>query len=134
MALRTTVTLRGDREYVAALTSLQAPAVDRVYRAALKAAAKEVQERTRTRYLSGQVLRVITGELRRSIEIDSRDLPRAIEIGSKLEQAGPLHFGWRAHGLEPRPFLSPALDSVTPKLADYFVEALEAQTEKARKV
>jgi len=56
-----------------------------------------------------------TGTLRRSIAVDRKPLPFAIEVGSDLAYAAPHEFGFPKRNLPPRPFMGPALDAVSPQ-------------------
>ena len=54
-----------------------------------------------------------TGTLRRSIAVDRKPLPRAIEVGTDLVY-GPIHeFG--LGNFPERPFMGPALDAISPQ-------------------
>jgi hypothetical protein len=44
---------------------------------------------------------------------------------SDLVYAGVIHGGWRAHGIEPQPFLSDAADRVEPRVLDLYTDRLD---------
>jgi len=96
-----------------ALAQLALPEAHEFYREALLASAELIQRESQEQYLSGQVLRVLTGELRASIDVDPAGIPRYVDVGSELPQAGALHFGARGRGLRPRPYLFPAAEAVS---------------------
>lgn len=110
-----------------ALARLALPEARELYEQALLASGELVRAESRENYLSGQVLGVITGELRSSIEVDPSGIPRYVDVGSALEQAGALHFGARGRGLRPRPYLFPAVEAVADsgRLEDAWFRAID---------
>jgi hypothetical protein len=126
------VTLTGARRFRDAIGRLALPKAEPLYRRALLRTAEQVQETTRREFLSGQLLHVITGELRGSIQVSSRGLPRYIEIGSGLEQAPPLHYGWPGKNIRPSPFLERAVGLSMPRFPEIWVREMEREVEKAR--
>lgn len=127
--LRVAITLEGQDKAAAAFRSLGRAAQGRARAAALERAAARVADRTRRSYLSGQMLGVITGELRASIEIDAADLPSSISVGTRHPGAGALHFG-RRHAGGPSPFLAAALEDELPRFPDLFADAIRAEIER----
>jgi hypothetical protein len=126
MGLRLKLKLEGEGAVRRALGNLAGEPGRRARARALERCAELVRDRTRRDTLSGQVLGVVTGELRDSILVDPTHLPRWVEIGSELDQAPPLHFGWRAHNLPPRPFLERGLELAEPRFPSIWAEELEA--------
>ena len=110
-----------------ALARLVLPEGREVYEQALLASAELIQRESQEHYLSGQVLRVLTGELRASIDVDPSGIPRYVDVGSELPQAGALHFGARGRGLRPRPYLFPAAEAVAAsgRLEDVWFAAMD---------
>ena len=116
--------LRGGRAFERAIRRLQRPERDPIDRRAFRRMAERLRDRTREGYLSGGLLRRITGELWDSIEIDDSGLPEAITVGSSLVQADVLHEGTKA-SMPRRPFLELGLDDVVRQFPDIWVEELE---------
>ena len=57
------------------------------------------------------IVPVLTGRLRDSIRTTAGKTSAAVLAGKRLiPYAGPIHFGWREHNIEPQPFLYDALD------------------------
>ena len=110
MALRLSVKLKNGKNLPLAYRALRLPFARRAYSRALTRMGKTVQGSSRRNFLSGQVIGVITGELIRSLEVDVSKLPREVSIGSRLPQAGVLHFGSRKKNITARPYLFPAVD------------------------
>lgn len=126
MPIAIRVSLKGDRKYRRAIRKLKRPERDPIDKRALRRMAIRLQTRTKGSYLSGQLLKRITGELFDSIVIDQSLLPRAIAVGSELVQAGVLHEGLRKGSrFKRRPFLERALDDVLPGFGRIWVEELE---------
>jgi hypothetical protein len=61
-----------------------------------------------------------TGTLRRSIGVNRRPLPRAIEIGTPLVYGAVHEFGWGRYPV--RAFLQPALDAISPRIGGIVAE------------
>ncbi len=59
-----------------------------------------------------------TGALRRSIAVDRRPLPLAVEVGTDLVYGGVHEF----HPKRPRPFMGPALDKISPQFGAIVVK------------
>ena len=59
-----------------------------------------------------------TGALRRSIAVDRKPLPFAIEVGTDLDYGAVHEF----HNKRPRPFMAPALDKIAPELDDIVIK------------
>lgn len=129
--------LTGDGDALArVLAGLRMPAARGLYRRVLRRKAEASQERSRRHYLSGQALRVVTGRLRRSLEIDrakGRADHEALIVGSRHPGAGALHFGWPSKNLRARPFLFPAISELRERVfPEIWVEELERQEARLR--
>ena len=69
---------------------------------------------------------VLTGRLRDSIRTTAGKTSAAVLAGKRLiPYAGPIHFGWREHNIEPQPFLYDALDSRRDEVADRYARGVE---------
>ena len=90
-----------------------------------------MRDSSRRNFLSGQVIGVRTGELLRSVEIDPRNLPKSIAIGSRLPQAGVLHFGWPAKNIRARPYLFPAVNRERSRLPPVLIGEIEKAWNRA---
>ncbi len=132
MPVKMRVRLDGDERFRRAVGSLALPKAEPIYRRALTRNGERVRETTRREFLSGQLLRVRTGELRRSIDLNPFGLPRYIEIGSALPQAGPLHFGWPRRNMPARPFLERGLDRSLPHLPPPWAEEMDRSVRRRR--
>jgi len=120
-----TVELRGLARLEEVLNRLQLPDALPIYREGLLGSAELVRRESQENFLSGQVLGVITGELRDSIEVDPSGIPRFVDVGSPLEQAGALHFGRKGHGLRPRPYLFPAAEIASARMPQVWEQAID---------
>jgi hypothetical protein len=109
-----------------ALERLVLPDALPIYREGLLGSARLVIEESRGAFLSGQVLGVITGELRDSLEADPAGIPRFVDVGSYLPQAGALHFGAKGKGLRPRPYLFPAAEIASARMPEVWEQAIDA--------
>jgi len=87
VAFRIRARLEGDERFRRALARGSNP---RVARRALGQIGARVQRTIQTRFLSGQVLNVRSGGLRRSVTTDASDLPRSISVGTP-SPAAPTH-------------------------------------------
>jgi hypothetical protein len=45
--------------------------------------------------------------------------------GARVPYAGPIHFGWKKHGISPQPFLSDALDDRHEQVLDMYQYELD---------
>ena len=43
----------------------------------------------------------------------------------------PLHFGWPSHNMPARPYLFPAIDDVSPRFAQIFIDELNYEEDNA---
>ena len=119
------VSIRGDKRFLKAIANLRDPELKKLNTRALKRAGERVRDRARSGYLSGSPLRRITGELFSSVVVTTTRPDEFVKIGSPLPQAMPLHFGWPAHNMKPRPWLFPALEDEFPKLADIWIDEMD---------
>ena len=124
--------LRGDKRFVRAIAKLRDPELKKLNTRALKRAGERVRNRARRSYLSGSPLRKITGDLFASVIASSPRPADFMTIGSPLPQAMPLHFGWPAHNMRPRPWLFPALEDEIPTLADVWISEMDKAVGAAR--
>jgi hypothetical protein len=124
MPLALDVTLLGDEAYQRAVASLALPLAAPIYSAALEGNVKRTRVASRDDFLNGQALAVRTGELRASVRVSLRGLPRYAEVGTDHPGAGPLHFGWPAKNIRARPFLFPAIDAQLRRYPDDWHEAI----------
>lgn len=131
------------------LSRLQPPELHRALEAGLVDSANRVVSIAKRKYLRGPrpgKLGVVTGSLLRSLRVDRRGLPFAVEIGSDLvyapvhefgatirpRKAEYLHFKTRDGAwvrtkevtIPARPFLQPALDDATPEFEQIFAKAI----------
>ncbi len=117
--------IRGDKRFIKAIGKLRDPELKKLNTRALKRAGERVRDRARSGYLSGHPLRRITSELFNSVVVTTTRPHEFVKVGSPLPQALPLHFGWPAHNMKPRPWLFPALEDELPKLADIWVDEMD---------
>lgn len=68
-----------------------------------------------------------TGRLANSIRAGASQTRSYIQAGtaSRLPYAGPIHFGWRRHGIEANPFLYRAIDQQRDAIVNEFGKALD---------
>jgi Bacteriophage HK97-gp10, putative tail-component len=117
----------GLRELRRDLKRLQ-PEVDKELRKDLRAAAEKVATAARARAPR------LTGEYARSIRPSVT--ARGVSVGSRLPQAGVLHFGGtiRPRGVpttfRPRPVISEAVDRMTDRIVDDLGDAVERAARK----
>ena len=71
-----------------------------------------------------------TGTLRRSISVDSAGTPHFITIGSNLIYAGVHELGSRDGNMRARPYLQPALDDVSARMAAIFAREWEREVRR----
>lgn len=64
---------------------------------------------------------VKSGQLARSIHVVSTR-GEVVEVGTNLIYGPVIHFGWRARGISPNPYLFRALASSTPAVVDLYAE------------
>jgi hypothetical protein len=68
-----------------------------------------------------------TGELRGSIRPDRRaNGSNVLAGGRRVPYAGPIHFGWPAHNIDPDPFLYDALDNRADEVRAAYAHNVEA--------
>ncbi len=77
--------------------------LDKVVKAAGKDAADIVAKEAKV------LVPKLTGRLQRSIKAGATAKNAYVKAGG-LVYAGPIHFGWRAHNIEPQPFIYEAAD------------------------
>ena len=131
MAVGLRVKLQGDKAFRDAIGRLTLPGAKAAYRAALTEAAKFVIGKSKSDYLSGQMLRRRSGDLQKSLKAHRPSFAHggaSVAIGSALPQAAPLHFGWPKHNLRASPYLQTPLERHTDDIARIFVEEFERET------
>jgi hypothetical protein len=122
------VRLEGFKEFKRDLKKLQ-PAVEKEFRKDIATAAKKVAAEAASRAPS------VSGTYARSIK--PYVTARGVSIGSRLPQAGVLHFGGtiRPRGVpitfKPRPVVSDALDRRTDEIVDALGDAVDTAARKA---
>lgn len=52
--------------------------------------------------------------------------------GARVPYAGPIHFGWRAHNIEPQPFISEAAQSTEPAWTALYTRAVDRILDKVK--
>ncbi len=124
--------LHGDKRFLRAIAKLRDPELKKLNTRALRRVGVRVRDRARSGYLSGSPLRNITGELFGSVKFLVPPSAAFVAIGSPLDQAMPLHFGWPAHNMKARPWLFPALEDEFPKLGDIWINEMERAVGGAR--
>lgn len=68
---------------------------------------------------------VRTGRLARTLRGSATPKQGAVRVGTKaVPYAGPIHFGWRAHGIEPQPFLYGALDARRDQVVQAYARSI----------
>lgn len=114
----------GHRRLARAYAAVLRPKVRAVFGGALGTSAKLVKVTSEREFLAGQVIGVITGELQSSIKVGELSNDATwIDVGSTVVQAGPLHFGWFAKHIAPRPFLFPAAVRAAPRFPGIWEDA-----------
>jgi hypothetical protein len=97
------IEVHGAKEFRAAMRRFDADVND------LKAVNREAAQVVDVRAL--ELVPRRSNTLSHSIRIAARPSGASILAGSRLvPYAGPIHFGWRAHNIEPQPFLFDAID------------------------
>lgn len=68
-----------------------------------------------------------SGRLAGSVKALASATSASVKAGtpSQVPYAGVIHWGWDAHGITSRPFLTDAADSVEREVADDYAEALQ---------
>lgn len=93
-----------------------------------KAVADIVARAARTRVPIGK-----THKLQKSIKGRATKTSARVRAGGDREgvvYAGPIHFGWPAHNIEPQPFLYDALDDRADDVIDLYNKRVEAIVRK----
>lgn len=120
-----TIISRGRQQAISTLNGMRPDRQPRIRSEGLEAAAKGVQRRIRTAYLRGprpMHLDRIHGDTIDSIQIDRRQLPDAIQIGSAMLHLELAEFG--RSGRRRRPAFQPALeDELAERMPDAFIDA-----------
>lgn len=74
----------------------------------------------------------ISGDLAGSIRPSGSLRSATVRVGSaSIPYAGPIHFGWRAHGITAQPFLYDALEAKRAEVYEMFDAGMHALTERA---
>lgn len=74
---------------------------------------------------------ILTGRLRGSIRTGATRTTASVKAGNKgIPYAGPIHFGWPRHNIEPQPFLYDALDERKALVVERYEAYVEALVEK----
>ena len=116
MARDVRVTVTGFEQLKKGLEGLQGRRLRKVSRQVLKRVGERAQSRAR-RFLSGEVLNVRTGRLRRALDTDLTDTSLGLLIGPG-GSAGTI---WESRR-PPRPFLRPALEQGASRFEREFVQ------------
>lgn len=117
------VQVRGAAEFRKAMKAAGADLKD--LKEANKAAAEVVATDARSR------APFRTGALIKSIRSKATKTYGRVMAGSDLvPYAGPIHFGWPAHGISPNPFLYDAADDKTSEVVSKYNSAVEAIVRK----
>ena len=139
MPVSVRIDLKGNKAYQRMLTRINPKKNPKFVTRALLKAALLVQELAATEKIkrSGpkdvvDPIRVTsrTGTLRRSIAIDKAGTPHFITIGSNLIYAGVHELGSKDGNTRARPYLKPALDDVSKKMAAIFAKEWEREVNK----
>lgn len=64
-----------------------------------------------------------SGRLADSLRVSARGT--SVAVRSRLPYAGPIHWGWPAHNIEPRPFIETAADGAGERFVDELGDGLE---------
>ncbi len=97
----------------------------KVISGALRRGARELKRQMRI-HVSGprpERLGIVTGELHSSFEIETRDLPDRISVGTELVWAEGHEIG---RGTRERPFAAPALEIALAKMPGFFIDELKS--------
>jgi hypothetical protein len=113
------VKVTGAREFRAAMKHMSADLSDLT--AINKAAASTVATEARNR------APVLTGRLAGSIRAGATRTRGYVKAGGRsIPYAGPIHFGWPRHNIEPQPFIFAALDDRRTEIIDKYEAHIEA--------
>ena len=127
-----TIISRGREQAISTLNGVRPDRQPRIRSEGLEAAAKGVQRRIRTAYLRGPRpthLDRIHGDTIDSIQIDRRQLPDAIQIGSAMLHLELAEFG--RSGRRRRPAFQPALeDELAERMPGAFIDAWQKYLRK----
>ena len=78
-----------------------------------------------------QLVPYLSGALGESIRTDRRATGASVLAGrSRIPYAGPIHFGWPGHNIEPQPFLYEALEDRREDVANLYALGIEVLVEK----
>lgn len=78
-----------------------------------------------------RIVPIRTGRLQGNIRALAGQTSAKIAAGgAKVPYAGPIHFGWPAHGIEPQPFLYDALDNRRNEIMDRYEKMVDKVTSK----
>jgi hypothetical protein len=70
---------------------------------------------------------VLSGALQKSIRSKATKSKARVTAGNRLvPYAGPIHFGWPRHGIDPQPFLYDALDDRREEVIAKYEKGIEA--------
>lgn len=118
-----TVTVDGARELRKALKAVDGGVAD------LKSAHAEAAEIVEDR--GHQLVPRLSGLLDSSIRSSGQAAGGVVRAGrSSVPYAGPIHFGWPAHNIEPQPFLYDALDDRSQQVVDVYEERVGSLIDK----
>lgn len=96
-------------------------------KAAHAEAAKDVADTAKTIAPTGETQKLV-GSIRSSGQAGQG----VVRAGKKaVPYAGPIHFGWAAHGIAPNPFLYEAADRRADEVRERFVDALNELVREA---
>lgn len=113
------IRFEGSREFRRALRNLGDDLED------LKTAHSEGAEIVADR--ATQIVPMVTGELRDTIRSAGTKTRGLVRAGfARTPYAGPIHFGWPAHGITPQPFLYEAMDDRRDEVLDVYHDRVTA--------
>lgn len=126
MAGTPAVKVTGAKEFRAAMKRMDGDLSD--LSAINKAAAETVAGDARGR------APVLSGTLAGSIRAGATRTRGYVKAGSKgIPYAGPIHFGWPRHNIEPQPFVYDALDDRRGEIIDRYEAHIEALVDKVER-
>lgn len=113
------VEIEGGKQFRAAATAAGKDAVDD-----LKAANKSAAEVVKTAALP--IVPVMTGALKNSVRTSGTKTAGVVRAASaRIPWGPPIHWGWAARNIAPRPFLYEALDSRRDEVMATYVKQVD---------
>lgn len=113
------VEVEGARQFRAAATAAGKDAVDD-----LKAANKSAADVVKTAALP--IVPVLTGDLKSSLRTSGTKTAGVVRAASaRVPWGPPIHWGWEARNIAPRPFLYKALDSRREQVMETYIRQVD---------